>query len=60
MIALELRRSKMGFVIKLSLPVTELIAFKRKRVATSGNTALNMAVAKPDTFYRRPKLLVEK
>jgi len=37
-IALELRRSKMGFIIKLSLPVQELIEFKRKIVATSGNT----------------------
>ena len=38
-IALELRSSKMGFIIKLSLPAKKLIAFKRKRVATSGNTA---------------------
>jgi len=37
-IALELGNSKIGLIIKLSLPVKNVIAFKKKRVATSGNT----------------------
>jgi len=40
-IALELKSSKMGLIliIKLSLPVEKLIAFKRNRLAKSDNSA---------------------
>jgi len=36
-IALELRSSEIRLIITLSLPVTKLIAFKKKRIAKSGN-----------------------
>ena len=42
-IALELRSSKMGFIIKLSPLFKKLIAFKRKKVAISGNTATDQS-----------------
>jgi len=37
-IALELRNPKTGLIIKLSLPVKNLAAFKNDRLAQSGNT----------------------
>jgi len=37
-IALELRSSKIGLIIKLPQSVKKLIVFKRNRVAESGNS----------------------